>query len=387
MTPQLLGSSAARNTQFGAGGLPVAIDPKVLSGLSRIYVGSVQYDMTEEHMRLAFVQFGAIKSVSMTLDPTTGRHKGFCFIEFEAPEATLLAIDYMNGFDMGGRPLRVGRPSNFANYDMSTLPQPNPARLYVSNISDFVNEEDIRALFETFGTIQACVLVTSVRLISAPTRIYPAVWRFTPPRRARESFVQFADPQHAVIARTAMSGFEIGGRNLHVQPTVVGLELPLGMSSLASGPMQHMAPLPHAVLSVASNLNTAISPSGMVSEAMLANLKAVAARSAGSTQPHAQPAASHQAASSNGAAVATDENASLEEPMSITASQRYSIMQKLLRTSKDSTSAVSIWLIAFNLPVSNRSLHPLLSCKSDSMVLKQIASFLAGDTLDDLMLV
>lgn len=79
------------------------IDPRSLSVLSRIYVGSINFELTEQHLRVVFGQFGAIKSVSMSLDTLTGKHKGFCFIEFETPEGASLALDSMNGAELGGR--------------------------------------------------------------------------------------------------------------------------------------------------------------------------------------------------------------------------------------------------------------------------------------------
>ena len=39
----------------------------------------------------------------MSLDAVTGKHKGFCFIEFETPEGASLALESMNGAELGGR--------------------------------------------------------------------------------------------------------------------------------------------------------------------------------------------------------------------------------------------------------------------------------------------
>ena len=48
----------------------------------------------------------------MSLDPLTGKHKGFAFLEFEMPEASQLAIEQMNGVLLGGRAIKIGRPTN-----------------------------------------------------------------------------------------------------------------------------------------------------------------------------------------------------------------------------------------------------------------------------------
>lgn len=79
------------------------MDLRTLAVLSRIYVGSINFELGEQQIRDAFTQFGSIKSVSMTVDPATMRHKGYCFIEYETPEAAALALDVMHGSELGGR--------------------------------------------------------------------------------------------------------------------------------------------------------------------------------------------------------------------------------------------------------------------------------------------
>ena len=56
--------------------------------------------------------FGPVRSVDMIYDINTGRHKGFAFVEFETPEAANMAIQDMQAAIVGGRAVKVGRPSN-----------------------------------------------------------------------------------------------------------------------------------------------------------------------------------------------------------------------------------------------------------------------------------
>jgi len=67
----------------------------------RIYVGSLHYDLTEEHVRQAFSAFGTITKIDMPKE--NGRSKGFCFIEFTDPNAAEMALKSMNGFTLAGR--------------------------------------------------------------------------------------------------------------------------------------------------------------------------------------------------------------------------------------------------------------------------------------------
>lgn len=47
----------------------------------------------------------------MSLDAVTNHSKGYCFIEFDEPAAAEAAITAMDGFELGGRKIKVGRPS------------------------------------------------------------------------------------------------------------------------------------------------------------------------------------------------------------------------------------------------------------------------------------
>ena len=41
----------------------------------RIYVGCINYDTREEEIKKAFVTFGPIRSITMSWDSMTGKHK------------------------------------------------------------------------------------------------------------------------------------------------------------------------------------------------------------------------------------------------------------------------------------------------------------------------
>ena len=97
--------------------------------MCRIYVGSINFDVREEHLRTAFQPFGPIKAISMSWDPLTQKHKvqantfctttswdseyqlifqGFAFVDFDVPEAAQIALEQMNGAFISGRNIKVG---------------------------------------------------------------------------------------------------------------------------------------------------------------------------------------------------------------------------------------------------------------------------------------
>lgn len=72
-------------------------------GIYRVYVGSISFELKEDTIRQAFLPFGPIKSINMSWDPVTQKHKGFAFVEYEIPEAAQLSLEQMNGVMLGGR--------------------------------------------------------------------------------------------------------------------------------------------------------------------------------------------------------------------------------------------------------------------------------------------
>lgn len=75
---------------------------------NRIYIGSVPYSFTTDDLRHIFKAFGVI--LSCQLIPSIekpGTHRGYGFIEFGTADQAKLAIETMNGFEVGGKQLKV----------------------------------------------------------------------------------------------------------------------------------------------------------------------------------------------------------------------------------------------------------------------------------------
>ena len=127
---------------------------RVLHVCSRAYVGSLPLDITREEIMPLFTAFGGVKQIDLTMDPATGRSKGFCFVEYEVPDAVPTAITTMNGSTVGGRTIKVGRPSNYPTTPHGGLPPPDGRRVFLSNVHAAVGESDLSAIFEPFGNVR-----------------------------------------------------------------------------------------------------------------------------------------------------------------------------------------------------------------------------------------
>ncbi|MBI3003639.1 MAG: RNA-binding protein [candidate division NC10 bacterium] len=75
---------------------------------TRIYVGNLPFDATEEQLRTLFSEGGRqVESVDIVTDRDTGRSRGFGFVEMANQGDATAAINALNGKEMGGRALTV----------------------------------------------------------------------------------------------------------------------------------------------------------------------------------------------------------------------------------------------------------------------------------------
>lgn len=74
---------------------------------SKLYVGNLSYDVTEDDLRSLFSQAGEIKDVALILDRDTRRSKGFGFVEMATQAEAENAIRMFNEQDLKGRRMTV----------------------------------------------------------------------------------------------------------------------------------------------------------------------------------------------------------------------------------------------------------------------------------------
>jgi RNA recognition motif-containing protein len=76
--------------------------------VTRLYVGNLSWETTEDSLRSFFAGFGTVRSVSIILDRETGRSRGFGFVEMQDTDAEAV-ITASNGQTLEGREIRVDR--------------------------------------------------------------------------------------------------------------------------------------------------------------------------------------------------------------------------------------------------------------------------------------
>ncbi len=82
---------------------------------TQLYVGNINYRLTEEGLKAMFAEFGEVASAKIVTDRETGRSKGFGFVEMADAEAADRAIQSLNDKEVDGRRIKVNiaRPKKF----------------------------------------------------------------------------------------------------------------------------------------------------------------------------------------------------------------------------------------------------------------------------------
>ncbi len=74
---------------------------------SKLYVGNLNFDTTDQDLEQAFAVHGEVVSALVVKDKYTEKSRGFGFVEFSNEEEAKTAKEAMNGQDLGGRALKV----------------------------------------------------------------------------------------------------------------------------------------------------------------------------------------------------------------------------------------------------------------------------------------
>lgn len=275
--------------------------------MSRIYIGSLYFELGEDIVRTAFAPFGTIKAINMSWEGTTGRHKGYAFVEYETAEAAQLALDQMNGVMMGGRNIKVGRPNNVPQAAAIITSIHEEAskynRIYLASIHLDLTEADIMSVFEPFGKVTGIQLAPDTK----------------PGKHRGWGYITYETLQSAADAIASMNLFELGGQYLRVGRAVTP-PMPLyppGVTPVVPGvPLSNATPATQLAQQVANEVST--------------KLQEAVTPQAGAQTNLAQLQAKLQAANEKGGG--QEAKLEQEENVSISGSSaRLMIMQKLSR--------------------------------------------------------
>jgi len=186
-----------------------SIDPELRNKWTNIYIKYLDKSINTDKLHQMFEKFGKITSCVVMSDDK-GESKGFGFINYEANEEASAAVNEMNGKDIEGKQLYVGRAQKkserekelkelFSKIQQERMNKYQGVNLYVKNLDDTVDDEKLRQEFSQFGTI------TSAKIMSDEKKNSKGF-----------GFVCFSTPEEATKAVTEMNGKLISGKPIYV---------------------------------------------------------------------------------------------------------------------------------------------------------------------------
>jgi len=190
---------------------------------TNVYIKNFGEDLGDEKLKEVFSKFGKITSYKVVKDRDVkgeegedmlesgpdGKNKGFGFVSFEDSESAEKAVDELNGVEMFGKTLYVGRAQKkaerqqelkkkFEQLKLERLNRYQGVNLYVKNLDDTIDDERLRKEFAPYGTI------TSAKVMNEEGR------------SKGFGFVCFSSPEEATKAVTEMNGRIIVAKPLYV---------------------------------------------------------------------------------------------------------------------------------------------------------------------------
>ncbi|XP_072537158.1 polyadenylate-binding protein 1-like [Salminus brasiliensis] len=191
-------SRKEREAEFGAKAME----------FTNVYIKNFGEDFDNEKLRSIFSEYGKTLSVRVMTDEK-GRSRGFGFVNFENHEDAQKAVAEMNGKELNGKILYVGRAQKrlerqgelkrkFEQIKQERLNRYQGVNLYVKNLDDGIDDDKLRKEFAPYGTITSAKVMTEGG------------------RSKGFGFVCFSSPEEATKAVTEMNGRIVSTKPLYV---------------------------------------------------------------------------------------------------------------------------------------------------------------------------
>lgn len=165
-----------------------------------VFVSNLDYDATEEEIKLALAPAGKVTLLKMIKD-FKGRSKGFCYVQLENTQAVEDAL-ILDRTPINGRPMFISRcdpdkTTRGCAFKYACLLEKN--KLFVKGLPVTTTKEDLENIFKQYGTLKDVRLVT-----------------YRNGHSKGLAYVDFVDDKSAGNAVLAVDGMSIGDKVISV---------------------------------------------------------------------------------------------------------------------------------------------------------------------------
>lgn len=179
------------------------------SKFNNVFVKNLAENMSDEELRNVFKVFGPISS-SVIMRDADGKSRCFGFVNFDNADDAAKAVEDMNGKWINDKEWYVGRAqkkserladltAKFEQQRKEKIEKSQGANLYLKNIDDGIDDEKLKEMFSSYGSVSSCKIMK------------------TPQGQSMGSgFVSFSTPEEAARAVKEMNGKMVGNKPLYV---------------------------------------------------------------------------------------------------------------------------------------------------------------------------
>lgn len=195
----------AKKTKLANGAAATQPSSDSSEEIKTVFVGRLSWNVDSDWLAQEFAECGEVVSARVQMDRSTGKSRGFGYVEFSTAEAVNAALA-LNGKEIDGRAVNIDKtnpkpadPERRAKAYGDVPNQPSTV-LFVGNVSFDATEDGLWEVFAEYGEVK------SVRL---PTD------RDTQ-RMKGYGYVEFVDVESAKKAFEGAKGMDIAGRAIRL---------------------------------------------------------------------------------------------------------------------------------------------------------------------------